>query len=158
MKEKFPDTYRFVIGTDPIQVPFDDQEFDGVVSVGVLQSTRNTGGEGRSLFEFRRILRDKGKFICYHLPNKYSLKEYFLRVNHHQYTYTGKDIDTFAAQSGFKILKIKKYQLLPRMIFKKYNKIGQLKMAYRGVPYIDNVLSAIFNPLCEFWAVVLEKR
>lgn len=50
---------------DPEMLPYSNDRFDGVTSVGVLEHVRETGGnEESSLSEIFRILRPGGYFIC----------------------------------------------------------------------------------------------
>ena len=59
--------------SEPSRLPFPDESFDAVVSVGVLEHVRETGGaEAASLAEIARTLRPGGVFLCYHFPNRTS--------------------------------------------------------------------------------------
>lgn len=105
---------------DPIALPFAGETFDTVFSVGVLEHVRETGGnEVASLREIKRILKPGGKFICYHLPNRYSwIEALTLRIapgkHHHQYRYTRKDIVSLCSQAGFQVRWVERYGILPR--------------------------------------------
>ena len=55
------------IGDDPKRLPYENEYFDIVFSVGVLEHVRETGGnEINSLIEIKRVLKPGGIFICYH--------------------------------------------------------------------------------------------
>ena len=118
-----PARYSFTQGsaTDPVSLPFSDQAFDGVVSIGVLEHVRETGGnEPGSLAEIRRILRPGGVFLCFHLPNHYSLIELGLRLTGryaHPYRYVKKEIAALTAQAGLDLLEVQRYAALPRNLW-----------------------------------------
>ncbi len=113
--------YHFVPGNikEPIQLPFADNSFEAVASVGVLEHVRETGGDDKeSLREITRILKPGGVFICYHLPNRYSLidklSKHIPDKHHHPFRYTGKDINTLCESMDLKLLETKRYGFLPR--------------------------------------------
>src|SRR4051812_7760146 len=112
-------SYRFQSGTgaDPITIPFADESFDAVASVGVLEHVRETGGnETASLEEIRRVLRPGGVFVCFHLPNRYSLVDMLARmlpVHHHVYRYERRDISRLTRSAGFELLEASRYAILP---------------------------------------------
>src|SRR5688572_17689397 len=61
----------FVRGNDPVNLQFEDASFDAVFSVGVLEHVRELGGtELDSMVEIRRVLRQDGVLVVYHLPNR----------------------------------------------------------------------------------------
>jgi SAM-dependent methyltransferase len=112
--------YRFVRArpNEPIALPFDDGEFDAVLSVGVLEHVRETGGdEGASLREIRRVLRPGGVLICVYLPNKRSWIEAFARwrgAGGHRYRFTGTEIRKLFRESGLHVERMGRYGALPR--------------------------------------------
>jgi SAM-dependent methyltransferase len=110
----------------PSQLPFKDGEFDVIFSIGVLEHVHETGGEQTdSMKEIYRTLKPGGIFYCYHFPNKGTWIEYFkskLSSNKdylHTRKFNRKDIEELAGGSGFEILKVKRYNLLPYNIFRK---------------------------------------
>jgi ubiquinone/menaquinone biosynthesis C-methylase UbiE len=106
---------------EPTALPFKNALFDAVVSVGVLEHVRETGGdELASLREIHRVLKPGGVFICYHFPNRYSWIEYLARFTHrfsHPYLFTGADIRKLARKSQFELIEMGRYALLPRNIW-----------------------------------------
>jgi SAM-dependent methyltransferase len=113
--------YRFVMGdaADPVTLPFEDESFDVVASIGVLEHVRETGGdEEASLREIRRVLRPGGTFLCYHLPNRYSwidLAARTIKAGHHTYRYTPDEIVSLVGGAGLRLLEQRRYAFLPRL-------------------------------------------
>ncbi|HET9252665.1 MAG TPA: methyltransferase domain-containing protein [Candidatus Eisenbacteria bacterium] len=114
-------SYAFTQGDprDPVTLPYGDGTFDGVVSVGVLEHVRETGGsEAKSLAEIARVLRPGGAFLCYHFPNRYSWIDWAARrvpgMHHHDYRYTRGEIRRLAAGAGLHVVEVRRYGILPR--------------------------------------------
>lgn len=154
--------YRQGNWSEPTILPFPDQRFDGVVSIGVLEHVRETGGEEiASLKEIYRILKPNGVFICFHLPNRYSWIEYAARVVKkwsHEYRYTTKEITAMSAMAGFDLLEMRRYAILPRNIWSSLPQVlgNSLTLAqlYNG---IDELSSLLLSPLCQNYFFVARK-
>lgn len=154
--------YHFTQGNDnePVTLPYGNSTFDAVLSVGVLEHVRETGGnELDSLKECLRILNLGGYFICYHLPNKFSWIEVIADLIphkfHHQYRYTPEIIDDLCKKSGLDVLELRAYGFLPRNwlgnLPPKISNSTQLTNLYNT---IDNMLSRVFSGLCQnYWFV-----
>jgi len=115
------DGYRLVVGnpSDPVALPFDDDAFDAVASIGVLEHVRETGGnEVASLREISRVLRPGGVFLCFHLPNRYSWIDVVVRVVRrsasHRYRYTSRDIGQLVSNADLELVESGRYAQLPR--------------------------------------------
>jgi SAM-dependent methyltransferase len=114
--------FEFVGGSEnePRTIPFPTAHFDSVMSMGVLEHVRETGGdEGASLAEIRRILKPGGIFVCAHFPNRLSWIEFLTRhfvpsKFNHRFRFTKKDIVALWSAAGFEILAISRYGWLPR--------------------------------------------
>jgi cyclopropane fatty-acyl-phospholipid synthase-like methyltransferase len=159
-----PDQYTYKEGnwSDPIALPFPDGHFDSVVSIGVLEHVRETGGtEISSLNEIHRILKPNGLFICVHFPNRYSWIEYAARMMKkwsHEYCYTDRDIRSLAELSQFQILEIQRYAFLPRNIWSKIpGNLGNSSLAIQLYNRIDRFLSIPFSGICQNYLFVAQK-
>jgi SAM-dependent methyltransferase len=124
LKTRFAGRYRMCYGdaNDPVTLPFADQSFDMVVSIGVLEHVRETGGnEVASLQELNRVLRPGGRFLCGMLPKRYSWIEFLVRnfsrgKYQHVYRYTARDIHGMLERSGFELIELGTHGFLPRTI------------------------------------------
>lgn len=135
------------------KLPFPDQSFDVVFSIGVLEHVHETGGDQiDSLNEIKRILGPGGIFYCYHFPNKYTWIEYLKskvasgKDYLHTKKFTREDIVKMSNATGMEILKVQRYNLLPYNIFR--NSVlnhSAIALAYRA---IDTVVS--LTPLNHF--------
>lgn len=113
--------YRYVPGSErePVALPFADESFDAVASIGVLEHVRETGGnEPGSLAEIARILRPGGRFVCWHFPNRWSWIDVVARrvpgKHRHEYRYTRGDVRRLVARAGLELLETSRYGVLPR--------------------------------------------
>ncbi|TLY30682.1 MAG: class I SAM-dependent methyltransferase [Ignavibacteria bacterium] len=144
--------FDFVPGSqsDPRRLPFHDEEFDAVVSMGVLEHVRETGGDERSsVSEIRRILKPGGVFLCAHFPNRLSWIEFLTRKFlpsrfRHRYRFTRRNIGELWSSTGFTIRRISRYGWLPR------NVVGGSRSAF-----MDARLSLFLYDLLESIARVL---
>ena len=113
--------YDFTAATDPVALPFADAEFDAVISVGVLEHVRETGGtEEASLAQIVRVLKPGGTFVCYHFPNRRSWIDAAARrmpgKHSHPFRYVRQDIERLAAASGLHLIECRRYGALPRNV------------------------------------------
>lgn len=149
---------------DPVSIPYEANFFDGVVSVGVLEHVRESGGnEIKSLKEICRILKDNGIFICYHLPNKYSWIEMIashLKKDTHQYKYDKSEIIDLLKTAGFEIIEIKRYGFLPRNLWRKgyFKKISRLFFLADLYNMLDDMLSLFGSYFCQNFYFIARKK
>lgn len=160
-----PNAYEYKKGDvdNPILLPYENETFDAVVSVGVLEHVRETGGnESASLKEIHRILKPNGVFICFHLPNKYSWIEMMLRLIgrwSHQYRFTASQIQALSANTNYEMVTVKRYAILPRNIWwwGVPKKLGKSKKFANFYDRLDEMLSILFSPICQNYAFVAKK-
>lgn len=158
---EFPESYKLTIEQAAVsQLPYTDTTFDAVVSIGVLEHVRETGGtEAASLAEIHRILKDDGIFLCYHLPNRYSLIELLSRFcknkYSHRYRFTSQQIRSYAKEAGLEIIELRRYGVLPRLIMRKVPFFDKL---VNVINRLDDILSFLFSPICQNYYFVARKR
>jgi ubiquinone/menaquinone biosynthesis C-methylase UbiE len=152
LKDNFTERYNAV--SDPTAVkalPFTDNSFDIVSSIGVLEHVRETGGnETESLKEIKRILKPGGIFICYHLPNKYSWIEAISKrldnKYHHRFKYSRSDVKSLFADARLEIEETNRYGILPRLMFRSLSDNITGANLYNTA---DKFLSRILNIFCQ---------
>ena len=156
--------FRYQAGSfaEPVRIPYTDQTFDAVCSIGVLEHVREFGGnEAKSLAEIHRILKPEGLFLCFHFPNRYSWIEGVTSVLrfrfHHKYKYTKTDILTLMETSGFKIESLRRYNAFPRNIFASLPFFRRSRWLARLVDGLDSILGVVLNPFCQNFAVVARR-
>lgn len=102
------------VGTDPVRLPFDDTRFDAVLSCGVLEHVPDENG---SLAEIRRVLKPRGAFFIFNLPQKHSYKEFLIerfRLGYtHERTYTLDSARALLTKHGFQIAWSRRSGMLP---------------------------------------------
>jgi SAM-dependent methyltransferase len=149
-KHQWPSTFTYIIHKDPRILPFAPGIFDAVISNGVLEHVRETGGnELDSLRELKRVLKPKGKLLCFHLPRKYSWIENLARAlnvrqYYHTQLYTKQDVKRLLKEADFGLLELATNHVLPR------NSLARLPKAVKNnrrfstfYNFVDNSVALI---------------
>ena len=141
------------------RLPFPDGQFAAAFSVGVLEHVRETGGdELSSLLELRRVLKNDGALLCYHLPNRRSYIEAASRSlgrrkalgDFHRFRFTARDIRDLCLEASLTLVDSGRYGFLPR------NSLGRLPARLRNAQFLssalnrgDAVLERVFAPFVQ---------
>jgi ubiquinone/menaquinone biosynthesis C-methylase UbiE len=116
--EYFPGL-RTHVASDPVHLPYGDDEFDAVLSFGVLEHVQDPDG---SLEEIRRVLRAGGCLYVYKLPNRRSYLEWMARRLHLAYyhgrlpndrLYDPNEARTLLERHGFQVARLRYANMLP---------------------------------------------
>lgn len=158
-------SYPFTRGDarDPVRLPYPDGSFDGVVSVGVLEHVRETGGsEERSLAEIARILRPGGVFVCCHFPNRWSWIDWAARrvpgLHRHEHRYTRRDIERLASGAGLRLVESRRYGILPRNSGARLPRsLRTSRLLARAWDALDRALAVPLSPVCQNYGFVAVK-
>ncbi len=165
LRRLIPNGFEFRQGSfeDPITIPYSDGYFDAVVSVGVLEHVRETGGdELSSMRELRRILVPGGYFLCFHFPNRLSLIEkvtaHVGSVHNHAFKYDRQAIHELCRIGGFEILEVQRYGALPRNMWNQFpERWRKSSRLARGYNLLDELLRYPLSPICQNYLFVARR-
>jgi len=147
---KYPDKYDLITDSQSIKtIPFINNTFNFVSSIGVLEHVRESGGnEIDSLMEIKRILKPGGVFICYHLPNRYSwiesITKHIKNKHNHIHKYSKMDIHEMLKDTGFHLIETKRYGILPRLLFRNFYNFKFLTRLFNNIDILFSSLVPIF--------------
>jgi SAM-dependent methyltransferase len=118
--ERFPHIMVDVTD-DPVALPYADESFDAVLSLGVLEHVRDPDA---SLHELARVLRPRGTLYVYKLPNRFSYLEWIARraglYYHGQYpddvVYDRRSARELLERNGFVVSELRHANMLPLTI------------------------------------------
>lgn len=171
LEQRFGNRFHFTQGTpdNPVSLPYDDETFDSVYSVGVLEHVRETeGNELSSLKELHRILKAGKTLFVFHFPNRYSWIETMNRATQflrrspkytHPYLYTLEDIQTLASNAGFDLIEHGLYNLLPRNLFRKLPpSFGNHPLPYYCYQALERTFSLFLKRFSQNHYFVLSKK
>ena len=103
---------------DPVRLPFDEDAFDAVLSLGVLE---HVARPDESLEELKRVLVPGGTLYVYKLPNRYSYLEklakamglYYHGAEPHDAVYSKRSALALLRSHGFEIREFRRANMLP---------------------------------------------
>jgi SAM-dependent methyltransferase len=153
--------------SDPVTLPYADETFDAVFSMGVLEHVEQFGGsEPRSVMELERVLKKNGLFFIFHLPNLYTWIEFVVRqlnrnkgVARHEHThlFTRSSFYRLLEGTSFEIRESGRYNFLPRNSFSRLGHLASQEGACRVMNAVDTGLTAVCPVLCQNWYFILRK-
>jgi len=148
-------------GEDDTVLPFNNGEFDAVISCGVLEHALDYK---KSLKEISRILRKDGLIIIYMLPSIYSPLEWFAdfkKISCHPVKFNTDSIRLLFRSAGFEMITIRKYGLMPHNLkgFPQY-----IRKVYHGLS--EKILNfdlfcsriPILNFTCRYLEIIAKNK
>jgi SAM-dependent methyltransferase len=138
-----------VCATHPVNLPFEDQTFDCILSCGVLEHVdeySEPGNEKKSLRELARVLRPDGYLLIYQLPQRHAWQEAIirrLRLGYaHPRRYSASEITEMLREAGYTVLRIRHANLIPK------NLTGMPQIIRATYSRASRVLIALDGILC----------
>jgi SAM-dependent methyltransferase len=163
-------SFRFVAGVegDPVRLPFADESFDAVFSVGVLEHVHQLGGDqAGSARELMRILKPNGKLFVFHLPNKYGWIEFLVRrsnrifgtkMHAHSRLYTERRFRDLFSGMNVRVVAKGRYNIFPRHVMNGLPAwIKNNRTLISVVNAVDTAIGRVLPALCQNWYFVVEK-
>jgi glycosyltransferase involved in cell wall biosynthesis/SAM-dependent methyltransferase len=167
LRQRFGQRYAMTTGDsdDPVTLPYPDESFDLVTSIGVLEHVRETGGsEAASLREIHRVLRPGGLFIAAMLPKKYSLIEGLVRTlklerHQHQFRYTGAELKALVNSTRLRLLALRTHGFLPRNSWNAPRLVDLAEKPIVGTAFnsLDRTMARMAAPIAQNFALVAQK-
>ena len=107
---------------EPVALPFDDGQFEAVLSSGVLEHVQQPE---KSLAELDRVLKPGGTLYVYKLPNETSYLEWLAKrlgmYYHGKYEddrlYTVRTARSLLTENGYRVQEIRLANMLPLSLF-----------------------------------------
>jgi SAM-dependent methyltransferase len=133
---------------DPVALPFDDDRFDAVLSCGVLEHVRDPDG---SLDEIRRVLRPRGSFYLYNLPNRTAYTERIAKAMGLYYhgklpddrVYTLRSARELLERHEFEVRELRRAHMLPLVLGGPPRLVWDVSSALERVPGLNLVATTI---------------
>jgi ubiquinone/menaquinone biosynthesis C-methylase UbiE len=136
------------LSSEPVELPFEDDSFDTVLSCGVLEHVPDPDA---SLIEIRRVLRPGGMFYVTNLPNRFSYTERAARLLGLYYhgklpddrVYTARTARELLGGNGFRIAEVRRTHMLPLTLGGPGRPIWALSAALERVPGLNLVATSL---------------
>jgi len=135
----------------PFALPFQDRQFDVVLSVGVLEHVPQ---EVQSLREIHRILKPHGLFFCFNLPYQWSWVQWaawLLGNKYHDRFYGRRQTRRLLASQHFEVLDMWQRQLFPKNrlwtpAFRQFEAIDQWLVDHTPLRFLATSLEFVACP------------
>lgn len=145
--ERFPEIEAH-LSPDPVELPFEDGDFDTVLSCGVLEHVHDPDA---SLGEIHRVLRSGGTLYVTNLPNRYSYTERIARLLGLYYhgrlpndqVYTRRTATELLERHGFRIEELRLVHMLPLTLGGPARPIWAASRALERVPGLNTVATSL---------------
>jgi cyclopropane fatty-acyl-phospholipid synthase-like methyltransferase len=144
---RYPELEAYIETEDPVGLPYVDEEFDAVLSCGVLEHVARPHD---SVAELRRVLRPGGRLYVYKLPNRFSYLEAIARRMNLYYhgkaqfdqVYDLRSAARLVGDGGFEVTEIRRANMLPltvsaRLVTRAAGAIWALNQALARVPGVN---------------------
>ena len=154
---------------EPVALPFEDNAFDLVLSMGVLEHVHESGGDQRaSLKEIRRILKPGGYFLCFHFPFSGSWVEKlhgaimpFKKKKSYVHTrkFSEQDVKTLCRDARLSLEEWGRYNFLPRNFSRRLpGSITNNAVFLASFNAVDDLLVRAFPQLCNQSYFIAQKK
>jgi SAM-dependent methyltransferase len=145
--ERYPDLAAHS-SPDPVELPFNDSTFDAVLSCGVLEHVVDPDG---SLEEIRRVLRPRGTFYLYNLPNRWAYTEKVARILGMYYhgalpddrVYTLNSARDLLARHDFDVSELRRAHMLPLILGGPSGLVWGVSSTLERIPGLNVVATTI---------------
>ena len=137
--------------TDVTTLPFHDDSFDVVLSVGVLEHVPFMSD---SLKELHRVLKPNGALFIFHFPNRWSWTEWIAswhRLSGHARKLTMRELHTALVCNGFDVESSWRFNFFPKTFYPLPPFVIRFVSLFTPLIYwFDSILSSIpfLNQLC----------
>ena len=143
--DRFPDLrqVKSVYSNETVAMPFDDCQFDVILSVGVLEHVPFMGD---SLKELHRILKNDGLLFVFHFPNRFSWTEWLAswhQLSGHARKLTARELYLQLVTHGYDVVSQWRFNFLPKTLY--------------PLPAVILHMMSIFTPIVYFFDFFLSR-
>lgn len=136
------------LSSEPVELPFEDDSFDTVLSCGVLEHVPDPNASVR---EIRRVLRPRGMFYVANLPNRFSYTEGAARRLGHYYhgklphdrVYTARTARELLEGAGFQIDELRRTHMLPLTLGGPARATWAVSSVLERIPVLNSVATSL---------------